>query len=179
MIGPEPNGIIAVLPTRFDADAALDWLQIDGLEKRTVQVLGRREAAVERPPELDHGGRHRREVAAYWALWGGVLGGVAGVGPAAISLAASSVGLEPLMTALAGALLFMAATSALGALGAAIVGVTDHELRARGYERTLADGKFLIVVHTDDPAALRTAQRELAAQGAESVDVHGLPVATS
>ncbi len=175
MIGPEPNGIVAVFPTRFEAEAALDWLRIDGIERRSVSVIGPKEAATEPPPELDHGGTHRGEIASYWARWGGMLGGTAGVGPAAIALAASTVGLGPFAIALGAGLAIVAATAGAGAIGSALVGVGVHEQQARHYEQCLAAGKFLVVIHTDDPAALRAARTELEKLGAESVDVHGLP----
>jgi hypothetical protein len=179
MIGPEPNGIVAVFPSRFEADAAVEWLQFDGVEKGSLSIVGGGEALDEPPPELDHGRGHRAEVAAYWASGGAVLGALIGIGPAAIALAASTVGLGPLLTALAIGTTVAVATAALGAIGSAMFGVGAHERRARLYERALAAGKYLVVVHTDDPAALRDAKDELTTLGAESVDVHGLSRATS
>ena len=176
MVGPEPNGIVAVFPNRFEADSALEWLRIDGVEKRSVSVLGPAEAKAEQLPELDRGGHHRREIATYWARWGAMFGGVAAAGPIAIALAAATVGLGPLAGALAAALVVAGATTGVGALSAALVGVGIHEQHARAYEQALAAGKFLVVVHTDDPATLRTARGELLRLGAESVEVHGIPV---
>jgi hypothetical protein len=176
MIGPEPNGIVAVFPTRFDADAALEWLEADGIDKRSVSVIGPKEAAADPPAELDHRGKHRGEIANYWARWGGVLGGTIGVGPAAIALAASTVGLGPFALALAAGIGIIAATAGAGAVGSALVGMGIHERHARVYEKALADGKFLVIVHSDDPTSLRTAQAELEKCGAELVDVHGLPL---
>jgi hypothetical protein len=179
MIGPEPNGVVAVFPTRFETEAALDWLTLDGVEKRSVSVLGPGEPPVDRPPELDHGARHRREVASYWAGWGAGLGGVLGVGPIAIALAASTVGLGPFAAGVALGLAALATTATVGALGSALVGLGVHEQRARAYEKALAAGKFIVVVHTDDPAALRDAKEEMTTLGAEWVEVHGLPLATA
>ncbi len=177
MIGPEPSGIVAVFPTRAEADAALEWLRVDGLDKRSISVLGPAEAAADPPPELDHGPHHRGEVASYWARWGAMFGGVAGVGPVAIAVAASTVGLGPFAVALAAGIAVLAATAGVGAVSTALVGVGVHEQHARAYEKALAAGKFLVVVHTDDPASLRAAQSELRTLGAESIDVHGLPLA--
>ncbi len=174
MIGPEPNGIVAVFPTRFEAETALEWLQVDGLDKRSVSVLGPAVAAADLPPEFDHSGHHRGEIASYWARWGAMFGGMAGVGPAAIAVAASTVGLGPLALALAAGLAIAAAAASVGALGAALVAVGVHERQAREYETALASGKFIVVVHTDDPASLRSAEKELRTLGAESVSVHGL-----
>lgn len=175
MTGPEPNGIIAVFPTLFAAESALDWLRIDGIPKRSVSVIGPKEAAADPPPELDHSGEHRREIADYWAKWGGMLGATAGVGPAAIALAASAVGLGPFALALAAGVAVLGAAAGVGAIGSALVGVGVHEQHARHYEACLAAGKFLLVIHADDPVSLRTARTELERLGAESVDVHGLP----
>lgn len=178
MIGPEPTGIVAVFPSRVEAEAALEWLHIDGLERRDVSVIGPSEASVDPPPEVDHGARHRREIAHHWARWGAMLGGTTGVGPAAIAIAASTVGLGPFALALSAGIALVAATAGVGALGSALIGVGLHELQARRYESALVAGKFLIVIHTDDPVALRIARSELAKLGAESIDVHGLPSQT-
>jgi hypothetical protein len=176
MIGPEPNGIIAVFPTRFEADAALDWLRIDGLSKRSISVIGPAEAAADPPPEIDHSDAHRGEVASYWARWGGMVGGTVGAGPVAIALALSTVGLGPFAIALAAGLAVVAVSAGLGAIGSALVGAGIHQRHALAYEKALAAGKFLLVVHTDDPDSLRTACAELDRLGAESVEVHGLPL---
>lgn len=178
MIGPEPNGIVAVFANHADADAALDWLRLDGLERRNVSVIGPKEAAEDPPPELDHDPRHRGEIASYWARWGAMIGGVAGIGPVAIALAAATVGIGPVAVVVAAGLAVAATTAGVGAIGSALVGVGIHERHARDYEEALAAGKFLVVVHSDDPAKLRTARAELENLGAESVEVHGLPALT-
>lgn len=174
MIAPEPTGIVAVFANRLDADAAIEWLVADGIEKRSVSVIGPKEAAEDPPPEVDHGSKHRGEVASYWARWGAVLGGAAGAGPAAIALATATVGLGPFAIALAAGIGIVAATAGLGALVSALVGAGIHEQHARAYEQALTQGKFLLVLHTDDPALLRTARRELERCRAETIDVHGL-----
>lgn len=178
MIGPEPNGVVAVFPDRVDADTAREWLRLDGLEDRSVSVLGASDTRNYMPPELDRGPTHRAEVASYWGRYGAVLGAMLGMGPVAVALAASTVGPGPLLTALATAAVFAVAMSAIGAFSSALFGVGAHSRRARLYERALAAGKFLVVVHTDDPVALRDARDELTTLGAESIDVHGLPFVT-
>ena len=122
MGGPEPIGVIAIFAKREAADSALDWLCVDGVERRSVSVFGPGTAAEDLPPELDHSSKHRSEVAGYWAKWGAMFGAVAGAGPVSIALAAAAVGLGPLAVALAAGAGAMAATSHhLGRSGAALV----------------------------------------------------------
>jgi hypothetical protein len=102
MVGPEPNGVIAVFRTLEGAESALEWLRV--------------------------------------AVGAGML----------------------------------AATTVLGALASALVGVGIHDRQARACEKAIADHKFILVLHSDDLLALRTAKTELAGLGAESVEVHGI-----
>ena len=175
MRGPEPTGVVAVFDTQAGAASAIDWLRVHGVEKRAVSVIGPRNATSREdvPPELDHGGTHLREIAAYWSEWGAALGATAGAGPTTIALIAATVGIGPLATALLPALALVAATTGVGALAAAFVGVGLHDQKAREYERAIAGGGYVVVVHTDDPVAIRTTKGELARLGARSVDAHG------
>jgi hypothetical protein len=176
MRGPEPTGVVAIFDSYEGASSAIDWLTVDGLEKRSVSVIGPRnvEALREVTPEIDHGRRHLGEIAAYWGEWGAALGAAAGAGPTAIALATSTVGIGPLAAALVPALALVATTAGIGALAAALVGAGIHDQTAREYERAIAEGAHLVVVHTDDPAALRAARSELERLGARRVDVHGI-----
>jgi hypothetical protein len=171
MVGPEPNGVIAIYPDEWAGHGALQALFRSGIDPRKVSVLGphpRARAAV--PPELDRGVRHAIDVATYWAEWGGVIG--AGVGTALITipLIAAVVGLGTFATTLAA---IPVATTAGGALATAFVGLGVHEAHALRYEHALRDGKLVVVVHDDDPAVLEDLRATLA-QGAERVDTHGL-----
>ena len=176
MRGPEPRGVVAVFDTREGVASAIDWLHVSGIERSAVSILGpASEPSAKRDlPELDHGAAHLREVAAYWAEWGAGLGTAAGAGPTAISLVAATVGIGPLAAVLVPALALVAAPAGIGALAAALTGAGLHEQKAREYERALADHCYLVVVHTDDPASIRSATTELTRLGARTIDVHGV-----
>jgi len=174
MIGPEPNGVVAVFASLEGAESALEWLRIDGIEKRSISILGPAKLGEERPPELDRSTEHEREVASYWARWGAMYGAVVGGGPLSIALVAATVGMGPLAVAVGVGVAALAATTGVGALASALIGVGIHDRQARVYEKAIADRKFVLVVHTDDPLALRTAKAELERLGAESVEVHGI-----
>ena len=176
MGGPEPNGVVAVFAKREGADAALEWLRVDGLEKRSVSILGPKTKAEDLPPEFDHSRQHQNEIASYWAKWGAMFGAVAGAGPVSIALAAAAVGLGPLAMAVAAGAGAMVATTGIGALASALVGAGIHERQAKLYEQAIKDGKFVVVVHSDDAGQLRIAKQELERLGAESVDAHGITV---
>lgn len=171
MEGPEPNGIVAVLATREQVDSALEWLVAEGVERRAISILGPG-THEDVPPELDRSAQHRSEIARYWGKWGAALGAVAGAGPIAVVVAAIAVG--PVAGVLAAAIGAVAATAGVGALASGLVGLGMHEGHAREYERAIAAGKFVVVVHSDDPAVLRTARRELERLNPESIDVHGI-----
>ena len=177
MRGPEPSGLVAIFETQDGAEAALDWLRVDGLEKKSVSVLGPADDPklrdVEVLPELDQRGGHLKDIAEYWGEWGAMIGATAGAGPAVVALAAATVGIGPLAAALLPAIGLIAATTGVGAIASALVGVGLHEQHAREYERALHDGHYVVVVHTDDAASLRAAERELARLGATQIDVHG------
>lgn len=174
MIGPEPNGVVAIFPTLESAEGALEWLRFDGIEKRSVSILGPASRPEDLPPELDTSARHEREVASYWGRWGATFGAVLGAGPLSIALAAATVGLGPLAAAVAVGVGALAATTGVGALTSALVGVGIHDRQARVYANAIAAHKFVLVVHSDDALALRTAKAELERLGAESVEVHGI-----
>lgn len=174
MIGPEPNGIIAVFATLEGAENAVGWLRVDGLEKREVSILGPKTKPEDRPPELDDSREHEKEVASYWARWGATIGALAGGGPLSIALAAATVGVGPLAAVVAVGAAAVAAAAGVGAVASALVGVGIHERQAHIYQKALEAKKFLIVVHTDEPAVLRAAARELERLGAESVEAHGI-----
>lgn len=173
MEGPEPNGVIAVFPTREAVDTVLEWLRIDGVDRRTISILGPN-LIQEIPPEMDRSPTHNGEIGTYWAKWGAVLGGLAGVGPVSIALVAASVGLGPMAAVIAVGLGAMAATATVGAMSAGLISAGIHEKNARQYEQALRDRKFIVVVHSDDPSTLRAAKDEFERMKAESVDVHGL-----
>ncbi len=174
MEGPEPNGVVAVLATREQVDTALEWLTAEGVERSAISILGPG-THEDVPPELDRTSGHRREVASYWAKWGAALGAVAGAGPIAVVIAAIAVG--PVATLLAAAVGTVAATAGVGALASGLVGLGIHEQHARDYERAIAAGKFVVVVHSDDPATLRTALAEIGRLNPESIDTHGIATA--
>jgi hypothetical protein len=176
MRGPEPTGIVAIFDSSDGAASAIDWLRVDGLERRSISIIGPRniDAVRELTPEIDHGRKHLGEIAAYWGEWGAALGAAAGAGPTAVALAAGTVGIGPLAAALVPALALVATTAGIGARAAALVGAGNHDQTAREYERAIAEGSYLVVIHTDDPAALRAAQSELKRLGATQIDVHGL-----
>jgi hypothetical protein len=173
MEGPEPNGVIAVFQTREEIESALEWLGMEGVDRRSVTVLVR-DRIQELPPELDRSPHHNGEVARYWAKWGAALGGLAGMGPVSIALAAGAVGMGPMATVIAAGVGTLAASAGIGALAAGLVGMGVHERQAKYYEQALRDGKYVLVVHSDDPATLRSAKEELERMRAESVDTHGL-----
>ncbi len=173
MEGPEPNGVIAVFPTREAVDTAVDWLKLDGVDRRSVSILGPG-LIQEIPPEMDRSPVHQGEIASYWAKWGAALGAVAGAGPVSIALAVATVGIGPMALVIAAGLAAVAVTASVGGLAAGLVGAGVHEDHARSYEQALRDGKFVLVVHSDDPATLRSAKEEFERQEAESIDVHGL-----
>lgn len=174
MIGPEPNGVVAVFATLEGAESALEWMRVDGIEKCSVSILGPATKREDIPPELDHSLEHQGEVASYWARWGATFGALLGAGPLSIALVAATVGMGPLAAAVAVGASAIAATTGIGALASALVGLGIHDRQARMYEKAIADRKFVLVVHSDDALALRTAKSELARLGAESVEVHGI-----
>lgn len=174
MEGPEPNGVIAVFPTREGVDLAMRWLEMDEIDRRSISIFGPGVITDDLPPELDRTNKHSSEIARYWAKWGATLGALAGAGPVSIALAAASVGLGPMALVVAAGVAAMAATAGVGAMTGALVGVGVHEQSARRYEQALHDGKFVVVVHSDNPATLRSAVEEFRRLQAEHVDVHGL-----
>jgi hypothetical protein len=173
-MGAEPNGLIAVFPTRETAERGVEWLVADGIERRDVSILGPRDSMApgEVPAELDHSAGRDRAVASYWAKWGAMLGGTAVVGPVSIALAASAVGLGPLAITLAAGGAVLAAAAGVGALTAGLVAAGVHHQHAVAYEKALAAGKFLIVVHSDRIELLDETHGALTRLGAETVDVH-------
>lgn len=173
MEGPEPNGVIAVFETREAVDRALDWLHLVGVERVSVSILGPG-LIQEIPSEMDRTPAHQAEVASYWAKWGAGLGALAGVGPVSIALAAAAVGMGPMATVVAVGLGTVAVTASVGAVSAGLIGAGVHSEHAKDYERALRDGKFLLVVHTDDASTLRAAREEFERLGASSMDTHGL-----
>jgi hypothetical protein len=173
MQGPEPNGVVAVFPTREAIDQALDWLRIDGVDRRTITILGPN-MIQELPPELDRSPKHSGEIGSYWAKWGAALGALAGAGPVSIALAAATVGVEAMVPVVAMGFGTVVATATVGAMSAGLVAAGVHERHARRYQRALREGKFVLVVHSDDMATLRAATHEFDRLRAESVDVHGL-----
>ncbi len=173
MEGPEPNGVIAVFATRELVDSAVEWLRIDGVDRRTISILGPG-LTQETPPELDRSRKHEAEIASYWAKWGGALGALAGAGPVSIAIAAVAVGLGPMAVVLAAGIATVAATASIGALASGLTAAGIHERNAKAYEKAIRDGKFVVVVHSDDAATLRSAQLEFARMKAESIETHGL-----
>lgn len=173
MEGLEPNGVIAVFPDRDAIELAIDWLKVDGVDGTNVSILAPR-SIQELPPELDRSPAHVGEVGSYWAKWGAALGALAGAGPASIAIAAAAVGMGPMAAVVAAGLGTAAATATAGAIAAGLIGAGLHERHARTYERALRDGKFVLVVHSDDPATLRSARDEFERMEAESVECHGI-----
>ncbi len=173
MQGPEPNGVVAVFPNREAIDTALEWLRIDGVDRRTISILGPN-LIQELPPEMDRSPHHNGEIGGYWAKWGAALGALAGAGPVSIAMVAASVGVAEFAPIVAIGIGTAIATAAAGAVSAGLVSTTVHERHAKQYEAALRDGKYVLVVHSDDPSTLRAASEEFQRMNAESVDVHGL-----
>ena len=173
-MGAEPNGLVAVFATREAAEEAVEWLVVDGIERPEISILGLRDSLEVggTPPEMDRSAKHEGEIASYWAKWGAMLGGTAAVGPVSIALMASAVGLGPLAAALAAGGAVLAAAAGLSALVAGLVAAGIHRHHAIEYEKALAAGKFLIVVHSNHTELLERTDRELTRLGAERVDVH-------
>ncbi len=168
MQGPEPNGVVAVFSNREAVDQALQWLAMDEVDPRSISILGPNTIA-EMPPELDGSPRHSGEIGSYWAKWGASLGALAGAGPVSIALAAATVGVENMVPVVVMGLGTVVATATAGALGAGIVSAVVHERHAKEYQRALRDGKFVLVVHSDDLSTLRSAKEEFERLRAESV----------
>jgi hypothetical protein len=170
MIANEPNGVIAVLASGQQIDAAVEGLRESGIDHRSIVVVRPGTADTELP-ELDRGPKHSLEVAAYWARWGAILGAGISLAIVAIPAIAAIVGLGTFDRELLLVPLVMAVG---GAAVSAAIGLGIHLYHAMAYARALRRGKTVVVAHTDDRDSLLDARAVLANLGAERIDVHGL-----
>jgi hypothetical protein len=140
------KAIIAIVPTRGQADGITAELQTAGFAKESISVLLPDQR---NPREFAH---EQHTKAPEGAIAGVGVGGVAG---GVLSLLACAVALPgfgaliaagPIVAALSG----IAVGGAVGGLTGALVGMGIPEYEAKMYEGKLRTGNIVIAVHTND-----------------------------
>lgn len=131
--------IVGVFETEEDAIAAIEDLLQRGCRKDEISVIGKYH------PDVDDVNRETG-TAVKGAITGGALGGVIGLLAGAGVLAAP--GLGPIVAAgpIAGTILGTLTGAGLGRLAGAIVGMGISDDEAKYYEKSVKDGKILVII---------------------------------
>jgi hypothetical protein len=161
------KAIIAIVPTRVQAEAVASQLHEVGFATNDISVLfpdkrGAKEFAHEHNTKAPEG-------ATLGGSAGGVIGGtiglLAGIGALAIPGLGPFIAAGPIMATLSGA----AAGAAVGGVAGALVGMGIPEYEAKVYEGRLRAGNFLIAVHTESAEEQARARDIFASTGVKDV----------
>jgi hypothetical protein len=142
------KAVIAIVPTRLDAENIVSELRSEGFGTNDISVLfpeqrGTKEFAHEMHTKAPEGATAG---AGAGGLIGGTLGLLAGIGALAIPGLGPFVAAGPIMAAMSG----VAAGGVVGGIVGALVGMGIPEYEAKIYESKLRSGSILVSVHTDD-----------------------------
>jgi hypothetical protein len=142
------KAVIAIVPTRLDAENLVSELRSDGFGSNDISVLlpdqrGTRAFAHEVHTKAPEGAT--AGVGAGGVI-GGTLGLLAGIGALAIPGLGPFIAAGPLLAGLSG----IAAGGVVGGVVGALVGMGIPEYEAKIYEGKLRGGNVLVSVHTDD-----------------------------
>lgn len=165
------NVAVAVYPTHQEAETAVRELQRSGFDMKRLSIVGKDYHTEEHVTGYYTTGDRMMAWGKFGAFWGGIWGLlfgsayflIPGIGPLLIA--------GPLVAAIASGLEGAAVVGGMGVLGAALAGIGIPKNSAIAYERELAAGKFVLIVHgTREETARAKALLQLA--GHEGVVEH-------
>jgi hypothetical protein len=178
------TAVFGIVPSRADAERAVDAIIAAGFSKDDVSVLApdqqtTHQLATEKNTKAPEG---TATGAATGGAIGGTLGLLAGIGAFAIPGIGPLIAAGPLVGALAG----VGAGAATGGLVGALVGMGIPEYEAKRYEGRVKDGGVLISIHCDSSDEVGRAKNilegmraaDISSAGEKSVSSHGVQTRT-
>jgi hypothetical protein len=155
----ELSTVAAVYGTHVEAEAAVKKLQRQGIDMRTLSIVGKDTHTDEHPVGYYNTGDRMKywgKTGAFWGgLWGMLFGSaffvIPGVGPLLVA--------GPLVAWIVGALEGAAVVGGLSAVGAGLIGIGIPKDRVVQYELSLKTDKYLLLVR--DTAAQVAKAREI------------------
>jgi hypothetical protein len=165
------KAVFGLVRDEAQASRIIEDLKTAGFSNQDISVLmsdrrSTREFAHEKETKAPEG-------ATTGGVTGGVLGGVlgwlAGIGTLAIPGVGPLIAAGPIMAALGGSAVGMAAGGLIGAL----IGMGIPEYEAKRYEGAVKSGRILISVHSEDSDETKRAKEILERNGAEDISSTG------
>ena len=159
--------VFGIYASRTAAEEAVDALRTGGFRNTDISALfpenqGSKDFAHEKNTKAPEG---TATGVASGAVFGGVLGWLAGIGALAIPGIGPFVAAGPIMAALAGA----GAAGMVGGLVGALIGMGIPEYEAKRYEGRVKNGGILLSVHCDSGDWVDRAREILKNTGAEDI----------